>query len=215
VLFAAQVSHDLRTPLTAVLANAEMLAAEPVVSQDQDLGWMVAAVERGARRMDTMIEQMLAYARGGGAPVLATTPLGSVFDHALEELGPLVEEQQAEVVVDCLPTLPVDAEQLRAVAHELVSNALRFSRPGVRPRVAVCSRRLPDHWRVSVSDNGIGIEADRREAMLLPFARADKRVEGSGMGLAIATRVVEAHGGRIGIDAGPDGGTTVWFDLPV
>jgi signal transduction histidine kinase len=67
---------------------------------------------------------------------------------------------------------------------------------------------------MSVSDNGIGVAPERREAMFVLFARADKRVEGSGIGLASAKRLVEAHGGRIGMEGAPGGGTTVWFELP-
>lgn len=211
---AAQVSHDLRTPLTAILANAEMLAAEPRVGEDPDLVWMVAAVERAARRMDAMIEQMVAYARGEGRPALRETSLDRVFELALEDLGPLVAQKQAEVTVAPLPRVCADADQLHSVALALLSNALKFSRPGLPPRVAVTSEQVPGHWRVSVTDNGPGVPAERREAMFVLFSRADKRIEGDGVGLAAARRVVEAHGGRIGMDGAPDGGTTVWFELP-
>ena len=118
------------------------------------------------------------------------------------------------VTVDALPTLPADANQMYAVVLNLLSNAIKFSRPDVPPRVRVGAERLDEWWRISVSDNGIGVAAERREAMFVLFARADKRVEGSGIGLAAAKRVVEAHGGRIAMEDGPGGGTTVWFELP-
>ena len=213
-LFAAQVSHDLRTPLTAIRANAEMLAGEPRLAADPELAWMVAAIERGAQRMDAMIEQLLAYAREGGTPVLSDTPLGSVFERAVEDLAPVIREKRARLTIGALPTVSADAGQLHAVALALLSNALRFVRPEETPQVVVQSVRCGDHWRVSVSDNGIGVPPERREAMFVLFARADKRVEGDGVGLATARRLVEAHGGRIGMDEGPGGGTTVWFDLP-
>lgn len=214
-LFAAQVSHDLRTPLTAVRANAEMLAGEPTVAADSELAWMVAAIERGARRMDVMIEQMLTYAREGGRPALSATPLGTVFEQAVQDLAPVIREKHARLTIGALPTVSADGGQLHAVALALLSNALRFHRPDETPRVVVQAARCGDHWRVTVSDNGIGVTPERREAMFVLFAREDKRIEGHGVGLATAKRVVEAHGGRIGMEAGPDGGTTVWFDLPV
>jgi signal transduction histidine kinase len=176
---------------------------------------MVAAIERGARRMNAMIEQMLVYGGNGGAPVLTETALGEVFAGVREELAGVVAEKRAEVTIGPLPTVYVDAEQMSSVARALLSNALRFSRPGVCPRVAVRSERATDRWRVSVTDNGVGVPPERREAMFVLFARADKRIEGDGVGLAAARRVVEAHGGRIGMEGAPDGGTTVWFDLPV
>lgn len=213
-LFAGQVSHDLRTPLTAILANAEMLASEPVVKGDEDLTWMVDGIARAAHRMNRMIEQMLDYAREGGAPAIGVTDLGRVVDVALADLAPLVAESEAVVTVDPLPTLPSDADQLYAVMLNVVSNAIKFARPEVPPQIRIGAERLDDRWRVTVTDNGIGVAPERREAMFVLFARADKRIDGSGIGLAAAKRVVEAHGGRIGLDDAPGGGTTLWFELP-
>jgi signal transduction histidine kinase len=213
-LFAGQVSHDLRTPLTAILANAEMLSGEPVVTEDPDLGWMVDGISRAAHRMNTMIEQMLDYAREGGAPVLRSTSLAAVFELALDDLAPVVAEKRAEVTLAQLPTLTADAGQLYDVALNLLSNALKFARPDTPPRVEVIADRVDGRWRVSVTDNGIGVDPERQQSMFVLFTRADKRVDGSGIGLAIAKRVVEAHGGRIGMESAPGGGTTVWFELP-
>lgn len=213
-LFAGQVSHDLRTPLTAILANAEMLTSEPAVADDADVQWMVDGVQRAGNRMDRMIEEMLAYARVGGSLQREATALDGVVATVLEDLASAVNASGAEVVVDELPTLPCDAGQIRAVLLNLLTNALKFSRPDEPPLVRVYAERAGDRWRILVSDQGIGVPADRRETMFVLFARADKRVEGSGIGLATAKRIVEAHGGRIGMDETPGGGTTVWFDLP-
>jgi signal transduction histidine kinase len=213
-MFAGQVSHDLRTPLTAILANAEMLASEPAVSESEDLSWMVDGITRAANRLNVMIEQMLAYAREGGELSISVTDLGRVFETAAEDLAPVISEAGAVVKLEDLPRLPADRSQLYAVALNLLSNALKFTRPDTSPRIDVSAERLGSRWRVSVTDNGIGVAPERREAMFVLFARADKRVEGSGIGLAAARRVVEAHGGRIGMDGADGGGTTVWFELP-
>jgi signal transduction histidine kinase len=213
-LFAGQVSHDLRTPLTAILANAEMLAAEPAVADDEELGWMVDGITRAANRMNKMIEEMLAYARADGVPALDMTELDDVLKLALEDLAVVIAETDAEVRVDPLPSLRADPDQMRAVLRNLLSNAVKFARPGTPPRVSVAAERRAGRWRVSVTDNGIGLDPERREAMFVLFARGDKRVEGSGIGLAMVRRVIEAHGGRVGMDEVPDGGTTVWFELP-
>ncbi len=213
-MFAGQVSHDLRTPLTAILANAEMLSGEPAVRDDEDLVWMVEGIARAASRLNAMIEHMVSYAREGGAPALGVVDLGRLFDAVLEDLAPLVAEKQAVVKVGDLPRLPADRHQVYAVARNLLHNALTFSRPDTPPMVEVSADRDGDVWRVSVTDNGIGVAPERREAMFVLFARVDKRLDGSGIGLATARRVVEAHGGRIGMDGADDGGTTVWFELP-
>jgi signal transduction histidine kinase len=213
-LFAGQASHELRTPLTAVLAHAEMLASEPAVAGSEDLTWMVGGITRAARRLDTMIEQMLEYARDGGVPRLGVVDLGGVFDSVVQVLAPLIAEKAAVVKLGDLPRLPADRDQMYAVALNLLSNSLRFARPDTPPQVTVTAERRDDSWRVTVSDNGIGVAPESRQAMLVLFGRADKRMAGSGIGLAVARRVVEAHGGRIGMTDGEGGGTTVWFELP-
>lgn len=213
-MFAGQVSHDLRTPLTAILANAEMLSGEPAVRESEDLSWMVDGIARAATRLNTMIEHMLVYAREGGAPSLSVVDVGRVFDAVVEDLGPLLAEKQAVVKVGALPRLPADRDQMYAVALNLLHNALKFSRPDRAPWVEVTADRDGDVWRISVTDNGIGVAPERREAMFVLFARADKRADGNGIGLATARRVLEAHGGRIGMDGADGGGTTVWFELP-
>jgi signal transduction histidine kinase len=213
-LFAGQVSHDLRTPLTAILAQAEMLAAEPAVKGDEDLGWMVDSIARAARRLNTMIEQMLAYAREGGELSLGVTDLGQVVEVVLADLAQAIEGAEAEITVEALPRLAADADQMYVVFSNVLSNALKFARPDQPPQVRVGAARVGDRWQVTVTDNGIGVPSERREAMFALFARADKRVEGAGIGLAAAKRVVEAHGGRIGMDGASGGGTTIWFELP-
>ena len=213
-LFAGQVSHDLRTPLTAVLANAEMLAGEPAVAESEDLSWMVDGVTRAAERLNTMIERMLDHARQGGEPALTVTSLDRVFAAAVADLEPRISAEAAEVVLHPLPTLPGDADLLHAVALNLISNAIAFAVPGERPHVAVDAVRDGDRWRVRVTDRGVGIPPERREAMFVLFARGDKRGDGAGIGLAAVRRIVEAHGGRVGIDSAEGGGTTVWFELP-
>jgi signal transduction histidine kinase len=175
---------------------------------------MLDGITRAAHRMNTMIEQVLAYAAQGGEPQRTDTDLNAVFGSVLTDLAPAIDDSGASVAVDPLPQVLADRHQLYAVALNLVSNAVRFAAPGVRPEIRISSERYDDRWRISVTDNGIGIPEEQREAMFVLFARADKRSGGSGIGLAATRRIVEAHGGRVGIDGAAGGGTTVWFDLP-
>jgi signal transduction histidine kinase len=213
-LFAGQVSHDLRTPLTAVLANAEMLATEPVVAESEDAQWMADGIVRAVQRMDAMIEEMLRYARDNGELALGVTSLGEVAQQALDDLAPMVHSTGAQVTLDPLPTVAADAHRIYGVLRNLLANAMKFARAEVPPQIRVSAGRRGGTWRVSVTDNGIGVAPARRDAMFVLFTRADKRIEGAGLGLATAKRAVEAHGGRMGMDDGVDGGTTVWFELP-
>jgi signal transduction histidine kinase len=104
--------------------------------------------------------------------------------------------------------------QLRAVVQNLLANALKFRREDVPARVGVAAERVGPHWRVEVTDNGLGIPPDRVDDVFEPFVRIDKTVPGTGIGLSTCRRIVEAHGGRIGVAEATGGGTTVWFLLP-
>lgn len=212
-LFAGQVSHDLRSPLTAILANVELLETEPVVATDDDLGSVVRAVSEAGRRMNRMIEEMLDFAVQGGRLTLVVTPLEHVFTLALADLEPVVRQGGATVTVEPLPTLAVDADMLYSVVLNLLTNALKFTRPGVPAQVLVQAERRGDVWRIGVADNGRGIEPERREAVFDLYDRGDD--PGShGIGLATTRRLVQVHGGRVGVAESPSGGALVWFELP-
>lgn len=213
-LFAGQVSHDLRSPLTAILANVEMLATEPVVARDDDLGSVVQAVSDAGRRMNRMIEEMLDFAVRGGSLTRVETPLAHVFTLALTDLEPVVRQGRADVVVGELPTLAVDADMLYSVVLNLLTNALKFTRPGVPAQVTVSAARHGDAWRVVVADNGRGIEPSRRHEVFDLYDRGEDP-DSHGIGLATTRRLVQAHGGRVGVADSPAGGAAVWFELPV
>lgn len=213
--FAGQVSHDLRTPLTAILVNAELLAGEPVVQADRDVTEMVAGLSDAGHRMNAMIEEMLAFAREGGRLRLVETDLATVVSAVRSDLAPLVTRAGTDLRVGELPHVLGDPDLLYSVVLNLLTNAIKFARTGEQSIVSITADRLERHWRIRVTDNGIGVPADRHEAMFELFARDDETVAGHGIGLATARRIVEAHGGTIGMETPAAGGTSVWFDLPI
>ena len=213
-LFAGQVSHDLRSPLTAIIANTELLADEPALRSDPDLAVLAEATLAAGHRMEGLIRSILDFTRVGARLDVVPLDLGRVLDEVLTDLGPVLDERSAEVVRDTLPSVQGDRQQLYAVLLNLVSNAVKFTPPGLTPVVEVGAQRERQGWRIQVSDNGRGIPVADRERVFELYGRGRATVEGSGIGLATARRVVEAHGGRIGIEDSPAGGTTVWFTLP-
>jgi signal transduction histidine kinase len=213
-LFAGQVSHDLRSPLTAILANVEMLASEPAVEVDEELHSMVDAVAQAGRRMNRMIEEILGFALEGGRLRLSDTPVEQVVSLVMADLGPLVTQTGAAVEVADLPIVQADPDMLYSVLLNLLTNALKFVRPGVPPRIEIGAERRDAAWRFTVSDNGTGIAPERRDAVFDLFTRAADEVGGHGIGLATARRLIEAHGGRMGADASASAGAAVWFELP-
>lgn len=213
-LFAGQVSHDLRSPLTAVLANTELLATEPAVVADPSVVELVNATYAAGRRMSAMIDTILDYARVGSELERELLPLDDVLTHVLDDLRPLVAARSAQVRREPLPEVHADRTQLYVVLLNLVANAVKFTPPGRVPEIAVSATRAEDGWRIAVADNGRGIPEESRDAVFELHARGDRSVDGSGIGLATARRVVEAHGGRIGVGDAVGGGAEVWFTLP-
>ena len=211
--FAGQVSHDLKNPLTAVTMSLEMALEEADEAEDADM--LVSLLDRAARgadRMQSMINDLLAFARGGSAPEVAEVDLDGLVGEVLEGLAPVLGA--AVVESGDLPIVPGDPVQLRTVVQNIVANALKFSREGVDPHIGITADQLDGHWRVQVTDNGRGVAEEKRALVFEPFARIDKSVPGTGIGLATCRRIVEAHGGRIGLTGAPGGGSTVWFLLP-
>jgi signal transduction histidine kinase len=213
-VFAGQVSHDLRTPLTAIMASTEMLGQQPAVMADQWSERLVATAFRSATRMAGMIEQILAHARVGAELHKEPSDLRVVIGSVLEDLAPTLTAKAATVEVGELPTLPADAQQLYSVLLNLVSNAVKYARPDVSPIVGVSAERHGRMWRISVRDNGVGIAPGDRERVFELFSRVGTAADGSGIGLATVKRIIEAHGGSIGISHSDRPGTLVWFELP-
>jgi signal transduction histidine kinase len=114
-----------------------------------------------------------------------------------------------------LPRVTGDATQLGVVLQNLLANAAKFTVKGEPPEVEVSGRRVGDVWRVEVADRGRGVPEDHRGRVFEPLVRVDKSEAGIGIGLATCRRVIGAHGGTIGLDPRPGGGTVAWFELPV
>lgn len=210
--FAGQISHDLAGPLTSVTMSLHLLQEqfeEQLKVPPSVENWVETGI-RGTSRMQEMIRDILAFARLGGVLNLAPTDLGALAHDVRADLG--VTDDDPRVAIGELPVVTGDATQLRAVLQNLVSNALKFG--GYDPRVELRSQRIPDGWRIEVSDRGPGIDPDDVERVFDPLVRANTEVEGTGIGLSTCRRIVQAHGGSIGIRPREGGGTTAWFQLP-
>jgi signal transduction histidine kinase len=213
--FAGQVSHDLLNPLTAVSMSLRLVGEQledPGAVDAAQLGWLVTRAVSGTRRMESLIEGLLSFARLGGRLVREPVDLRTVVAETSEDLAGALSG--ASLTAGELPVVTGDPVQLRAVVQNLVANASKFVQPGLTAKIEVSASRAPFGWRVEVADHGIGIPPEHRERVFEPFARVHEGVPGYGIGLATVRRVVDAHGGRIGVAETPGGGTTVWFELP-
>lgn len=214
--FAGQISHDLRNPLTALTGFLELAIDSPDMDNAPDAARVLVRAESAAERMDAMISDILAYARAGGArPQRARVDLAGVVDAVIEDLDAAIASSGAGIRVD-VDIEPVgDPTLLRAVLQNLVANALKFTAAAGRvPDVAVEAHPVHGGWRIAVDDNGPGVPLADRERVFALMERGDTEAEGLGIGLSTCRRVIEAHGGRIGLDESPAGGARVWILLP-
>jgi light-regulated signal transduction histidine kinase (bacteriophytochrome) len=147
---------------------------------------------------------------------LTPTDVDLVLERTLKALRRAIEEADAEVTHDRLPPVQADAAQLGQVFQNLIANAIKFRREDVPPRIHISAERQGDEWLFSVTDNGIGIDAEHADRIFQVFQRlhTEEEYPGLGVGLALCKRIVERHGGRIWAEPGPGVGTTFYFTLP-
>jgi signal transduction histidine kinase len=171
----------------------------------------------GGQRAQALIGDLLGLARvSSQARPFEPVALAPLLEQALRGLRLAMEESGAVVTHDePLPVVSGDRRQLMQLLHNLLANALKF-RTGEPPRVHVGARCDDGQWRISVTDNGIGIDAQFHGRVFGMFQRLHLRSAygGTGIGLAICKKVVERHGGHIGVESAPGRGSTFWFTLP-
>jgi PAS domain S-box-containing protein len=215
--FAYVASHDLQEPLRMVGSYTQLLARRYRGKLDADADEFIGYVVEGVARMQALINDLLAYSRVRTRESdMETVEVGRVIDRLLIDLGPSIEEADAEITSDPLPSVRGDAGQLGQLFQNLVANAIKFHRDSTTPRVQIGAVREGEAWHFSVADNGIGIAPEFRDRIFVIFQRLHSRDEypGTGIGLAICKKIVERHGGRIWVESEPGEGTTFHFTLP-
>jgi light-regulated signal transduction histidine kinase (bacteriophytochrome) len=215
--FAYVASHDLSEPLRMVSSYLQLLRRRYHGQIDADADAFIDYAVDGAARMRRLIEDLLAYSRAGRSE-RATEPVDTarVVGDVAATFRALAGDDPPEIVWDGLPIVDGDAAQLVQLFQNVVGNAVKFVAPGVTPSVEVRAERAGAHWRFTIEDNGIGIEPRHAERIFGMFQRLHTRdeFEGTGIGLAIARKVVELHGGRIAALPRDRDGTCFAFTLP-
>jgi signal transduction histidine kinase len=209
-------SHDMQEPLRMIASYLQLLAQRYQGRLDADADEFIGYAVDGAKRMQALINDLLAFSRvGTKARPFAPTDCNGVLRTALADLRIAIEECGAQVVADDLPTVAGDASQLVQLFQNLLSNAIKFRNDGV-PHIAVRVEPAGDRWSFSVSDDGIGIAPEYFERIFILFQRLHGRRQyaGTGIGLAICKKIVERHGGRIEVESRPGQGATFRFTLP-
>lgn len=215
--FAYAASHDLQEPLRMVRSYLELLSRRYAGQLDDDADEFIGYAVDGATRMQKLISGLLSYSRvGAESRTPAPCPAGASLSAALVNLQVAIAEAGASVKAPAeLPEVTADPIQLTQLFQNLVSNAVKFRRPDEAPRVEIEAERRGAMWRFTVRDNGIGIEPGYAARIFQIFQRLDPgKYPGDGIGLALAKRIVDRHGGQIGVEPSPEGtGSQFWFTL--
>jgi signal transduction histidine kinase len=214
--FANVVSHDLQEPLRTVSGFAELMQRRDGRPRDPRDEESLELIVDGCRRMAGLLDGVLDYSRAAGAGLeLERVDLGAVVDDVLAGLDRRVTERGAVVDVGPLPEVEGDRVQLTQLVQNLLTNALKHG--GDPPRVRVWADAGQDVWRVHVGDEGPGVRPEDAERVFAMFQQAGGRrggPDGRGMGLAIARRIAERHGGRLWVSQAPVRGSVFTFTLP-
>lgn len=215
--FAFVASHDLQEPLRMVRSYVGLLAEEYGEKLDGDAAQYMHFALDGATRMQNLIRDLLVCSRVGKRALdHQSTNLMDTLATVSRDLESTLVETEGELHVEGLPTLLADSSQLNRLFQNLISNALKFSRPGVAPRVHVRAIPEAERWRFEVEDNGIGIDPAYSTKVFNMFHRLNPVSEypGTGIGLAICKRIVIRHGGSLGLGEKQGEGSLFWFTLP-
>jgi signal transduction histidine kinase len=216
--FAYSASHDLQEPLRNLMIYSDLLERRIAEGALETLRREVRLIHLSANRMRALIADLLIYTKVVSAepetPEL--TDLNLVLRRVLENLEPALAEAEAQVDADGLPRVRISALHAEQLLQNLLSNALKYRRPGVPAAVAVSAARNRSHWIISVRDNGIGIDPRYQAQIFGIFKRLHTATEypGTGLGLAICRKIVERHKGRIWVDSQVDQGSTFHFSIP-
>ena len=214
--FAYVASHDLQEPLRVITSYVQLLAKRYKDKLDPDANDFIGFIEDRTIRMQNMINDLLAFSRIStkGKPLIKSN-LEEMVERAISNLKLSIEESGADIKKNDLPTIYGDPSQLIRLFQNLIENAIKFK--GEKPlKISIGSRQEKDKWIISVLDNGIGIDPQHSKRIFDIFQTLHPKDDypGTGIGLAIAKRIVERHKGKIWVESEAGKGTIFYFTLP-
>ncbi len=213
--FASIASHELQEPLRMVERYTQILSEEHGGELHSDARDYLRMAHEGALRMQSLVDDLLEFSRIESRASVFTECASSEFvEEALIELRQQIDESNASVELEDLPTVTADPRQMAILFRNLISNGLKFTR-GPDPRIVISGERQSDEVSFSVQDNGIGIDSEQLSRIFGLFKRLNPEIPGTGIGLAICQRIVERHKGRIWVESKPGEGSRFRIAIPV
>ncbi|HEX3014725.1 MAG TPA: PAS domain S-box protein, partial [Methanobacterium sp.] len=217
--FAYVSSHDLQEPLRTIASFTQLLERRYKGKLDADADEFMGYIVDAAKRMQQLINDLLEYSRvTTKGKEFFPVDVNEVLDDVLQNLKTSIDENNAEITVDKLPTVTADKSQLCQLFQNLIGNAIKFKKPDEPPKIHISARKDEERneYLFSVVDNGIGMELQYAERIFTIFQRLHTREEysGTGIGLSISKKIVERHGGHIWIESELGKGSTFYFTIP-
>ncbi len=212
--FGDRVAHDLQSPLGTLGLVADILKRADDLSGEATSA--VGIIEQSIQRMKETVDGLLQYARTGTLQTHAlAVSLRELIDELQVDLGAQISASNARLQLAKPATLHADPVMLRLILQNLLVNAIKYQEPGQQPQIQIRCDERPQHWLITVRDNGIGIPEGKLEEIFLPLRRAHGGLyQGTGIGLASSRRAAEAMGGRLWAVSAPGEGSTFTLELP-
>jgi two-component system, chemotaxis family, sensor kinase Cph1 len=213
--FAYVASHDLQEPLRTTSSFIEIFKEKYLGKMDEETDDILNYISQSNDRMKVLIKDLLDYSRIGRKPVIEDVNCNEVLDDVLADLSVNINETNTTIFRDKLPEVRGYPTELKQLFQNLVSNSIKFRRPGTDPQIQISAARENGHWQFAISDNGIGMEESDTERIFVIFQRLHTRTEyeGSGIGLSFCKKIVELHGGNIWVKSKPGEGSTFFFTI--
>jgi PAS domain S-box-containing protein len=215
--FVYSIAHDLRAPLRSMIGYSQLLSDDHTSTLNDQGRHLLRRIQASSEFMDKLLLDLMAYGRTARAEIeLHPVELKRAWETARFQCATQIEESRATVeALEPLPMVMAHEATLGQALANLLSNALKFVEPGIRPQVRLWAEEREDCVRVWMQDNGIGIPADQHERIFRVFERSHgARYVGTGIGLSIVRKGVERMNGKVGLESEPGKGSRFWIELP-
>ncbi|AEW02587.1 PAS/PAC sensor signal transduction histidine kinase [Niastella koreensis GR20-10] len=213
--FAYVASHDLQEPLRTVSGFVELLKRHYKSETNENVIKYINYITDASDRMRRLVQDLLDYSRLGREHILEPVDCNQVVQEVLSDLAMAILESKAVINIDPLPLISGYSTEMKQLFQNLLSNSLKFRKPGEPPVINITVTPHEDSWQFSVTDNGIGIDEKYRERIFVIFQRLHTKneYEGTGIGLAHCKKITELHNGKIWVEATPGVGATFYFTV--